>query len=126
MSGAGFPASDDMIETGRPSIPIAGASDLRALWKHALEEARAGYARIAAIPLESVSVASVLDEWDRISTILEDVVGPVAILNSVHTDRAVRDAGDEILVELSSFTTELFQDPALFERVHAVNPATDP
>ncbi|MCM2316531.1 MAG: Zn-dependent oligopeptidase [Thermoanaerobaculia bacterium] len=113
-----------MIESLRPSIPIAGAAELRALWSCALAEARERYARIAEMPLDAVSVASVLDEWDRISTLLEDAVGPVAILNSVHTDRAVRDAGDEILLELSSFTTDLFQDAALFERVSAVDAKT--
>ncbi|MGK2856812.1 MAG: M3 family metallopeptidase [Thermoanaerobaculia bacterium] len=114
-----------MPEAQRPFIPIADVAELRALWSRALADAREHYARIAEIPLEKVSVASVLDEWDRISTLLEDAVGPVAILNSVHTDRAVRDAGDEILVELSSFTTELFQNAALFERVSAVVSTTD-
>ncbi len=114
-----------MTEKLRPSIPIADAAELRALWDRALSEARRGYARIAAMALDEASVATVLDEWDRISTLLEDVVGPVAILNSVHVDREVRDEGDKILLELSSFTTELFQDVVLFDRVNAVDPRTD-
>jgi len=120
------PASDDMTATSSIAIPIADAVSLRRRWNGVLDEARERYARLASMPLDAVSVASVLDEWDRISIAIEDVIGPVAILNSVHPDRAVRDEGDEILVELSSFTTSLFQDAALFERVTAVVPDSEP
>lgn len=115
-----------MTTLPRPAIPIADAATLRRLWDDALAGAREAYARLAELPLDRVSVATVLDEWDRISISLEDVVGPVSILNSVHPDRAVRDAGDEILVELSSFMTGLFQDRDLFERVNAVEPDGEP
>lgn len=120
-----LPASNDMTSTSSDAIPVADAVTLRRRWNDVLDQARERYARLAAIPLEEVSVASVLGEWDLISIAIEDVIGPVAILNSVHPERAVRDEGDEILVELSSFTTSLFQDAALFERVNAVVPDSE-
>ena len=55
---------------------------------------------------------------------LEDVVGPIAILNNVHPDKAVRDAADAAMRDISSFHVEVLQNEALFDRVRAVTPAT--
>ena len=44
---------------------------------------------------------SVLDEWDRIAIALENIEGPIAILNNVHPDKSVRDAADEAIRSLS-------------------------
>ncbi len=81
-------------------------------------------ATLAALPLESVTPETLLDVWDDESIRLENIAGPIAILNNVHPDKAVRDAADASMRELAMFTTELFQNEALFERVRAVEPRT--
>src|SRR5438876_9990239 len=101
-------------ETDRVLIPILNADDLRATATKALDEARRRFDQIEAVPLEDVSAATILDPWDHAAILLEDAFGPISLLNSVHPMAAVRDAGDDALLEESSFITSLFQDEALF------------
>ena len=80
--------------------------------------------RSSSFPSPTVTPERVLDEWDANSTALEDIVGPIAILNNVHPDKAVRDAADAAMRDISSFHVEVLQNEALFERVRAVAPQT--
>ena len=89
-----------------------------------LADAREAFDRLATLPMHAVSPASVLDEWDRIAIALENIEGPIAILNNVHPDKAVRDAADDAVRQLARFQVEIFQNEALFARVSAVQPGT--
>jgi thimet oligopeptidase len=109
----------------RPTIPIYDASTLMAASDRALAEARRLVADIERLPLEKVSPESVLEAWDRMAMSIEDVHGPISLLNSVHPEAEVRDAGDKTLIEESVFMTELFQNEALYERVRRVEPRTN-
>jgi len=110
----------------RATIPIYDAAALNAAADEALAEARRRLAVIERLPLEAVSPESVLDAWDGIAMMLEDAYGAISLLNSVHPDAAVRDAGDRALIEESVFMTELFQNEQLYERVRRVVPRTNP
>ena len=101
-------------------IPVLTAADVAATSKQALEEARGRFAEIERVPLERVTVANILDAWDRAAVILEDAFGPISLLNSVHPDKGVRDASDLALIEESSFITDLFQNENLYDRVRRV------
>jgi thimet oligopeptidase len=108
----------------RATVPIYDAAALNAAADHALAEARRRLAVIERLPLEAVTAESVLDAWDGIGMMLEDAYGPISLLNSVHPDPAVRDAGDRALIEEAVFMTELFQNEHLYERVRRVVPRT--
>jgi len=110
----------------RPTIPIYDADALVAASADALGEARRRIAAIEALPIHAATPEMVLDAWDGIAILLEDAYGPISLLNSVHPDASVRDAGDRALVEESVFMTELFQNESLYERVLHVNPRTPP
>jgi thimet oligopeptidase len=112
------------VET-RPTIPIYDASALAAASERALAEARRRLGEIERLPLEKVTPESVLDAWDRMAMMIEDAFGPISLLNSVHPDAEVRDAGDRALIEESVFMTELFQNEQLYERVRRVEPRTN-
>ena len=114
----------ETIEIARPTIPIYDASALSAAAERALTEARRGLAAIESLPIEAVTPESVLEAWDRISMVLEDAYGPISLLNSVHPNAEVRDAGDRALIEESVFMTDLFQNEQLFERVRRAEPRT--
>jgi len=88
-----------------------------------LADARAAFERITALPLDEVTAANVLDHWDAIAIALENIEGPIAILNNVHPDKSVRDAADVAVRRLSSFQVEIFQNEDLYRRVQAVVPA---
>ncbi|HEX6178194.1 MAG TPA: M3 family metallopeptidase, partial [Thermoanaerobaculia bacterium] len=105
------------IATERPTIPILTAADVTARADEALADAREIFSSI-----EERSSDAVLDEWDRAATLLEDAFGAISLLNSVHPDKAVRDAADLALIQESSFLTDLFQNEALYERVRSVKP----
>jgi thimet oligopeptidase len=109
----------------RPTIPIYDAAALTAASEHALAEARRRLAEIASLPLEKAAPETVLEAWDLLATRMEDAHGPISLLNSVHPDAAVRDAGDRALIEESVFMTELFQNEQLYERVRRVVPRTN-
>jgi len=106
----------------RTTIPVYTAAELAAASDAALEEVRRRIDDIAAIPLDRADAQAVLDAWDRANIVLEDVFGPVSLLNSVHPEKEVRDAADLALVQESIFMTEVFQNEQLFERVRAVAP----
>jgi thimet oligopeptidase len=108
----------------RTAVPILDAVTLTASCKYALQDARERVEGLEGIPAGEVTAENFLEQWDRDTIALEDVVGPVAILNNVHPDKRVRDAADQCMLEISSFGTEVFQNEKLYERVKAVSPQT--
>ncbi len=108
----------------RITLPILDAVTLTAACTQIVADARTAFERLAALPLADVTPSTVLEEWDRIGLLVENIEGPVSILNNVHPDKAVRDAADEAIRLLASFQVEVFQDEALYARVQAVKPAT--
>ncbi|HVG23771.1 MAG TPA: M3 family metallopeptidase [Thermoanaerobaculia bacterium] len=106
----------------RAQIPILTAEEVTRQCERALERARELLARIEAVPLDAVTVENVLDVWDDTATIMEDVFGPISLLNSVHPEAEVRDAADLALIQESSFLTDVFQNEAFFARVQRVVP----
>jgi len=108
----------------RTTIPIYTAEELTALAARTLDEARRRVAEIEALPLEGLSAETLFDAWDRMAIAIEDVFGPIWLLNSVHPDAAVRDAADRVVIDESVFMTELFQNEKLYNRVHDVTAAT--
>ncbi len=117
----------DMLTLGeRATIPILTADEVSGNASAALQEARRKLEAIERLPLEEATPQAVLDVWDDAAILLEDAFGPISLLNSVHPESAVRDAADRALIDESVFTTELFQNEKLFERVRRVVPATAP
>jgi thimet oligopeptidase len=116
--------ADTATITERATIPIYTAEELSAVAARTLAEARERVAAIEAVPPGELSAEALFDAWDRMSIALEDAYGPISLLNSVHPDAAVRDAGDRALIEESVFMTELFQNEKLYEHVRAVSPST--
>jgi len=110
------------ITEERSTIPILTAQQVTETGKLALEEAGRVVAAIEAIPLDGVTAENVFDAWDGAAIVLEDAFGPISILNSVHPDQEVRNAGDDAVVEESAFMTGLFQNERFYERVRRVEP----
>ncbi len=109
----------------RDLLPVPNAVTLSAACEAALDQARERFARLRALPMEEVGVASVLEAWDRAEAALEDVTGPAGLMAAVHPDRRVREAADACTLAAAELETELLQDEALYRRVEAVR-ATGP
>jgi thimet oligopeptidase len=108
----------------RATIPILDAEQVAQVAAAALDRARTMLDVITSLPIEQMSVESVLDAWDDTARVLEDAFGPISLLNSVHPDKDVRDAADLALIQESSFLTDVFQNEAFYERVRRVVPGT--
>ena len=108
----------------RATIPLFTADELSRASGDALAEARRRFEAIAEVPLDKATPESIFDAWDQANMVLEDAFGPISLLNSVHPEAAVRDAGDRALIDESVFLTELFQNERLFERARRVVPVT--
>lgn len=115
------PGPDD-----RPLIPILDAATMAAASNALFQAAREEADRLSRLPLEECTPESLLDAWDLANTSLEDIIGPAAILGSVHPSRSVRDAAEEVLVEATRFASEVYQNAALYERVRSIEPFTAP
>src|SRR2546430_1850558 len=96
----------------RATIPMLTPAEVAESAGRALDDARRFVAEIESIPLDDATPENIFDAWDRAAIVLEDAFGPISILNSVHPDKQVRDAGDDALVAESSFMTELKLDSA--------------
>ena len=101
----------------RITIPILDDVAIKLVCTQSMLDAQARFAK-----LEQASDVDVLNEWDDITIDLENAIGPIAVLNNLHTEAKVRDAGQDCLVKISSFQTEIFQNEKLFQRVNAVKP----
>ena len=112
------------LAQARATIPVLSAEEVARSAEEALESARRLLLHIENLPLDRVSPATVLDAWDDVGMVLEDAFGPISLLNSVHPDKAVRDAADVALVQESSFITDVFQNENFYERVRRVEPRT--
>ena len=110
------------IAEERTTIPILTPADVADTSARALDFAKRFVAEIESIPIDDATTSNIFDAWDRAAIMIEDAFGPISILNSVHPDKAVRDAGDDALVAESSFMTELFQNERFYERVRRVEP----
>jgi thimet oligopeptidase len=123
LAAGSFAADAPAAQPPRPTIPILDAFTLKCSCDKVFENAQVQIAELEKVPVEGVTPAF-LDKWDDLSIDIENVIGPVSILNNVHPDKAVRDAGDDCLVKLSNFATDLYQNEKLYQRVVALKPQT--
>jgi len=111
-------------DSARTTLPILDEPTLTASCAQVILDGKANYATLENVPIEQASVETILNKWDDFNIAIENVIGPVAILAEVHPDQKTRDAGQDCLVKISSFTTELFQNEKLYQRVAAVKTST--
>jgi thimet oligopeptidase len=52
----------------------------------------------------------------------EDVLGPLALLNSVHPDKAIRDAADECDLKAQAFNSAFLQNPRVYALLKKLKP----
>ncbi len=107
----------------RPLIPVLDAAAVNANCASGLKRAAARLDAIRKIPVTRADAHNVLHAWNDAQIVLEDAVGPIDLHGNVHPDKTVRDAAEACQIEVTKFTTELFQDRALFARVKALRPA---
>ena len=101
-----------------PIIPILDAATITAQCDPKLAEFR----KIKATMEAKSSSGGVFDEWNRMSTVVENWTGPLGAAINLSTDKATRDAADACALKLAPFNTELFQSEKLYARVRNAKP----
>ncbi|MEO7744069.1 MAG: M3 family metallopeptidase [Usitatibacter sp.] len=105
----------------RPLVKLHDAASVTSSCDAALDKARKSVAAMRA----KKGPGAIFAEWNRLQIEIEDTLNPIYLLGNVSPDKAVRDASEPCLQKFTTFSTELFQDEALFRRVRAAK-STNP
>jgi thimet oligopeptidase len=106
-----------------PQIPLWDAPAIEAACTGVLKTARTQVAALEKVLLSQATVGTVFRPWDRLQILLEDVQGPVDVLSNVSPDAKARAAGEDCLLKINEFSTELFQNEKLYARIQRARPA---
>jgi thimet oligopeptidase len=104
--------------TGRPLIPVLDAATIAARCEGELAAVRQQQKAMEA----RKEAGNIFSELNAVSIRFADFAYPVYLLQSVAPDKATRDAAQACLEKLMPFESELYQSPALFQRVKGVKP----
>lgn len=111
-------------ESRRPLIPLLKAEEVTPLCTQTLTALRQRLAATLHLPAaHAKDTKSVLADWNALQIAIEDLQGPVDILNNVSPDAKVRSATEACLIELNKFSTELLQSEKPYARIKAIQPA---
>ncbi|AIY40476.1 Thimet oligopeptidase [Collimonas arenae] len=112
--------------TQRPLIPLLKADEIPTLCSSTLDGLRKRVTMLEKLPpAHAKDSKKVLTEWNDLQIALEDLQGPVDILNNVSPDAKVRSTTEACLIETNKFATDLLQSEKLYARFKAIQP-TDP
>ncbi|QJR15640.1 M3 family metallopeptidase [Usitatibacter palustris] len=100
-----------------PQMPVWGAAEITRECDATIAKARATVTQ-----MESRKGGDIYGEWNRLQIAIEDVAGPVSLLSAVHPDKAARDAAEPCQANLTTLSTDIFQNEKLFARVKAAKP----
>jgi len=107
-------------EPARPLLTVYDAAGI----KQACDDGLARHRKAIAAMDAKQGPGAILQEWNRLSIEIEDVINTVYLLSNVHPDKAARDAAEPCLSAYTALQTEIFQDEKLYARVNALQPAT--
>jgi thimet oligopeptidase len=111
------------VAAARPTIPLLAADTIPGLCETTLSGLRTEVKRLEALPpARSGDTRKVFTELNDLQIRIEDLQGPVEILNNVSPDKAVRDNAEACLVAITKFSTDLLQSEKLYARFKAVKP----
>src|SRR5450631_3165085 len=94
----------------RPLIRLLTAEQIAPYCKKGLADLRRNVATLEKLPMPRAGDTKlVLAQWNRLQIKVEDLQGPVEILNNMSPDPKVRSNSETCLVDINRFSTELFQ-----------------
>ncbi|RJX32995.1 MAG: Zn-dependent oligopeptidase [Oxalobacter sp.] len=107
----------------RPHIPILKARELATRCEDGLDDLRAMVKKLEApVAGKRSSSSLVFKEWNALQIALEDLHGPVGLLNHVSPNPAVRKSAEPCQISITKFATDLFQNAKLYNKIKATQP----
>ena len=108
----------------RPLIPLLNADEIPGRCEAGIAGLRSQVGQLESLPPATAADAKkVFAEWNRLQIAIEDLQGPVEILNNVSPDATLRANAETCLVAITKFATDLLQSEKLYARFKAVKPA---
>ncbi|MEI8324830.1 MAG: M3 family metallopeptidase [Betaproteobacteria bacterium] len=104
----------------RGAVPQLSASQIPSLCERGIAQVRAQIERLKVLPMERVSVKTVLGAWNALEITLQDMDGPIGLLSETSPDPEVRKAAEACDLRLSALPNEYLQSVDLFARVQAL------
>jgi thimet oligopeptidase len=101
------------------TLPTLTAAGINANCDKDLDRARATFLRIA----NAKGQGNVLFSMNQLNMFMEDLSGPLYIINNVSPDKAIRDAAEACTLKWAPFETDIFQNEALYKRIKAAKTA---
>lgn len=101
-------------------MPVYNVAELTTSCNNAIQEAQERANALALLPLDTITVKTFLEPWDKSGAAIENVLGPIYLQSYVHPDEAVRSAGERCILQVTKFRTALFQNEALYKRLNAL------
>ena len=109
--------------TVRPLIPLLTADEIPGRCETGIASLRSQVKQIESLPPARAGDArKVFAEWDGLQIAIEDLQGPIEILNNVSPDAKLRNNAETCLVAITKFATDLLQSEKLYARMKAVKP----
>jgi thimet oligopeptidase len=109
--------------TAKPLIPILKSEEITPRCEQGLADLRR---RVNALDFTSPNVTQddreLFRDWNALQVALEDLQGPVGLLNNVSPDQNVRKNTEPCQVSITQFSTELFQNGALYKKFKGASP----
>ncbi len=122
-----FPTLGAAVEPTKekPHIPILKAREIATRCKTVLDRARDMAEALEDAPTKSSpqSDKALFRDWNDLQIALEDLQGPVGLLNHVSPDPVVRKQAEPCQIKITQFATELFQNEKLYRRFKSAKPA---
>jgi thimet oligopeptidase len=107
----------------RPTIPLLSADTLPGHCERGLAKLGDQVKHIGTLPAARPEDGSkVFGEWNQLQIAIEDLQGPIEILNNVSPDPKVRANAEICLVAITRFATNLLQNKTLYARFKVVIP----
>ena len=107
------------VQMERPLIRTLSAEEVPPFCESGLKDLRQ---QVMTMEAQPKAEKNVFVEWNRLQIRLEDLQGPVEIINNMSPDKKARSNAEACLVEINQFATALYQSEKIFERVKAVIP----
>ncbi|MGB8855326.1 MAG: M3 family metallopeptidase [Burkholderiales bacterium] len=106
------------------TLPVFDEASLTTACDSALAKAKQIARQIESVPLARVTTANSLNAWNDLQIALEDAIGPIDLQSNVHPDEKVRAAGEACLLKATTYSTDLYQNARLYQRIKKVKAET--
>lgn len=108
------------------TLPLFKAAEVPAMCDAKMAEVKAAMTQFEKQKIKkNTDAAPYLAQWDTASALFRDFISPLGLLGNIDPDAALRKAADECEIKVSTFFTDIYQNPKLYAQFKKLK-AKDP